>query len=279
MSWPAVYHGLPLAALPAKDRMARSLPAGKSRSRIWCWRAGLGPHAQMRQVRKPDLDPPARRNLRRGFSVDRRSARRTRAERRIQMRSRQQWRIACSTRNRVDASSCLAVNYNGVVRESAQPGARSGSQLTRAVFHQSWACLSSPGTSVPVALPGQQPQLRSWSVTDAGRDHSMTAVWGCISQPPDLLYWPEYKRGHMRFTLAIFCMFACGTSAMAQYGVSNARDGNGNLIRNTGMNPARGFSQGPANYLGPSNNLNGPITNAPGPTPPAKARTNSGAIR
>ena len=57
------------------------------------------------------------------------------------------------------------------------------------------------------------------------------------------------------------------------------QDGNGNLIRNTGMNPARGFSQGPANYLGPSNNLNGPITNAPGPTPPAKARTNSGAIR
>jgi hypothetical protein len=50
----------------------------------------------------------------------------------------------------------------------------------------------------------------------------------------------------MRFTLAIFCMFACGTSAMAQYGVSNARDGNGNLIRNTGMNPVRGFSQGPA---------------------------------
>jgi hypothetical protein len=83
----------------------------------------------------------------------------------------------------------------------------------------------------------------------------------------------------MRFTLAIFCMFACGTSAMAQYGVSNARDGNGNLIRNTGMNPARGFSQGPANYLGPASNLNGPITNAPGPTPRAKAGANNGAIR
>jgi hypothetical protein len=84
----------------------------------------------------------------------------------------------------------------------------------------------------------------------------------------------------MRFTLAIFCMFACCTSAMAQYGVSNARDGNGNLIRNTGMNPVRGFSQGPANYLGPSSNLNGPITTiAPGSTPPVKARTNSGAIR
>jgi hypothetical protein len=67
---------------------------------------------------------------------------------------------------------------------------------------------------------------------------------------------------------------------MAQYGVSNARDGNGNLIRNTGMNPVRGFSQGPANYLGPSSNLNGPITTiAPGSTPPVKPRTNSGAIR
>jgi len=74
----------------------------------------------------------------------------------------------------------------------------------------------------------------------------------------------------MRFTLAIFCMFACGTSAMAQYG---------NLIRNTGMNPARGFSQGPANYLGPPSNLNGPITNVPGPTPRVKPGTNNGAIR
>jgi len=77
----------------------------------------------------------------------------------------------------------------------------------------------------------------------------------------------------MRFTLAIFCMLACGTSAMAQYGVSTARDGNGNLVRNSGMNPVRGFSQGPANYLGPPTGLNGPITNAPSPTPPVNART------
>jgi hypothetical protein len=83
----------------------------------------------------------------------------------------------------------------------------------------------------------------------------------------------------MRFTLAIFCMFACGTSAMAQYGVSNARDGNGNLIRNTSMHPARGFSKGPANYLGPPSNLNGPITNVLGPTPRVKPGTNNGAIR
>ena len=81
----------------------------------------------------------------------------------------------------------------------------------------------------------------------------------------------------MRFTLAIFwaifCMFVCGTSALAQYGVSNARDGNGNLIRNTGMNPVRGSNQAPAN------NLNGPISNAPSPTPRVKAGTNNGAIR
>lgn len=66
----------------------------------------------------------------------------------------------------------------------------------------------------------------------------------------------------MKFTLAIFCMLACGTSALAQYGVSNARDGYGNLIRNTGMNSARSFDQTPVN------NLNGPIRNAPGQTPP-----------
>ena len=77
----------------------------------------------------------------------------------------------------------------------------------------------------------------------------------------------------MRFTLAIFCMFACGTSAMAQYGVSNARDGNGNLIRNTGMNPVRGSNQAPAN------NLNGPISNAPGPTPPVNSRSNQGTTK
>jgi hypothetical protein len=50
----------------------------------------------------------------------------------------------------------------------------------------------------------------------------------------------------MRFTLAIFCIFACGTSAVAQYGVSNARDIYGNLIRNTGMKSAKGLNQGPS---------------------------------
>jgi hypothetical protein len=54
-----------------------------------------------------------------------------------------------------------------------------------------------------------------------------------------------FMRGHMRFMLAIVCLFACVTSSQAQSGVSNVRDGNGNIVRDTGMNPAR--SQGSAN--------------------------------
>jgi hypothetical protein len=56
----------------------------------------------------------------------------------------------------------------------------------------------------------------------------------------------------MKLTLAIFCMLTFITTASAQYGVSNARDGNGNLIRDTGLNPARNFDQVPVNNL---NNL------------------------
>jgi hypothetical protein len=73
----------------------------------------------------------------------------------------------------------------------------------------------------------------------------------------------------MRFTLAIFCMLACATSALAQNGISNTRDGNGNLIRNTGT--VRGVNQGPIN--------NGPINSAPAQPPPTNSRMNSGAIR
>ena len=72
-----------------------------------------------------------------------------------------------------------------------------------------------------------------------------------------------------RFTLAIVCMFACGASALAQNGISNARDANGNLIRSTGMNPVRSFGQ-------PSvNNLNGPIKSPPVQAPPINSRSNS----
>ncbi|WP_156438650.1 hypothetical protein [Bradyrhizobium valentinum] len=68
----------------------------------------------------------------------------------------------------------------------------------------------------------------------------------------------------MKITLAVLCLVACSSSALAQYGVSNARDGNGNLIRNSGMNPGRNWDRAPVN------NLNGPIrqtiTPAPNPT-------------
>jgi hypothetical protein len=75
----------------------------------------------------------------------------------------------------------------------------------------------------------------------------------------------------MRFTLAIFCMFACGTSAFAQSGVSNTRDAYGNLIRDAGMNPGRGTNQGPVN--------NGPINNAPAQPPTTNSRMNRGTSR
>jgi hypothetical protein len=66
-------------------------------------------------------------------------------------------------------------------------------------------------------------------------------------------------------------MLACATSALAQYGISNARDGNGNLIRSTGTNPVRGINQGPIN--------NGPINSAPAQPPTTNSRMNGGAIR
>ena len=75
----------------------------------------------------------------------------------------------------------------------------------------------------------------------------------------------------MRFALAIFCMLTCATSALAQYGISNARDGNGNLIRNTGTTPVRGINQGPIN--------NGAINSVPAQPPTTNSHMNSGAIR
>ena len=75
----------------------------------------------------------------------------------------------------------------------------------------------------------------------------------------------------MRFVLAIFCVFACATSVLAQYGISNARDDNGNLIRNTGTTPVRGINQGPIN--------NGAINSVPAQPPTTNSHMNSGAIR
>jgi hypothetical protein len=75
----------------------------------------------------------------------------------------------------------------------------------------------------------------------------------------------------MRFTLAFFCICACAASALAQNGITNTRDGYGNLVRNTGMNPVRGSNQAPGN------NPNGAITSTLGPTTPVNSRLNNGA--
>jgi hypothetical protein len=71
----------------------------------------------------------------------------------------------------------------------------------------------------------------------------------------------------MKFTLAIFCVLTCVTTASAQYGVSNARDGNGNLIRSSGMNSTRSFDQAPVNNLNNSRPL-------PTPGPVQKPKLN-----
>jgi hypothetical protein len=65
-------------------------------------------------------------------------------------------------------------------------------------------------------------------------------------------------------------MLACGGPALAQYGVSNARDGNGNLVRNNnnGTNSGRVINQGPIN--------NGPISTAPAQPPTTNSRINTG---
>ena len=72
----------------------------------------------------------------------------------------------------------------------------------------------------------------------------------------------------MRFTLAIVCMLACAASALAQNGITNTRDGSGNLVRNTGMNPVRGSNQAPGS------SPNGAITSTLGPTTPINSRSN-----
>ena len=69
----------------------------------------------------------------------------------------------------------------------------------------------------------------------------------------------------MRLPLAIFCIFLCGTSVQAQYGVSNVRDGNGNLTRNASA-AARG--------QGSDRNVNGPTMNVPAAAPPTNPRSN-----
>jgi hypothetical protein len=75
----------------------------------------------------------------------------------------------------------------------------------------------------------------------------------------------------MRLTLAMFCLLACGTSALAQSGVSNQRDMYGNNNRDTGTYPARGVNRGPIN--------NGPINDAPAQPSTSNSRTNRSTSR
>jgi hypothetical protein len=75
----------------------------------------------------------------------------------------------------------------------------------------------------------------------------------------------------VRFGLAISCLLACGSSAMAQSGVSNQRDAYGNLIRNTGGYSARGINQGPVNI--------GPIKNSSAQPPTTNVGAAKGAGR
>jgi hypothetical protein len=78
----------------------------------------------------------------------------------------------------------------------------------------------------------------------------------------------------MKVILAVFWLLACITAAAAQYGVSNARDGNGNLIRDNGMKPTRNFDQVPVNSSNGSNRaLPRPAaTGAPSATPSGGSR-------
>ncbi len=55
----------------------------------------------------------------------------------------------------------------------------------------------------------------------------------------------------IRAGIAMLCLLGCVSPASAQYGVSNARDGSGNLIRDTGVNSIRNLPQPPVNNRGP----------------------------
>jgi hypothetical protein len=79
-----------------------------------------------------------------------------------------------------------------------------------------------------------------------------------------VLYGRLNARLNMKFMAVVFFLGSV-TGAAAQYGVSNARDGNGNLIRDRGVNSPRTFDQPPVNNL---NNINNFVNrNAPAATP------------
>jgi len=65
----------------------------------------------------------------------------------------------------------------------------------------------------------------------------------------------------MKFMSVIFFLLGSVTGAVAQYGVSNARDGrdgSGNLIRDRGVSSTRTFDQSPVNNINNSVNRNAP---------------------
>jgi len=76
----------------------------------------------------------------------------------------------------------------------------------------------------------------------------------------------------MKVTLALLCM-ACAAPAWAQNGITNTRDGSGNLVRNTGLNPVRGGS--PAT----GNNPNTTIKSTLGPTTPINSSSNKTKVK
>ena len=83
---------------------------------------------------------------------------------------------------------------------------------------------------------------------------------------------PEIKRELlMRLRLALLGLIAFSNSALAQYGVSNQRNAQGNLVRDRGVYSPTGINQGPVN--------NGPIKDRPAQPPTANAGTNKGANR
>jgi hypothetical protein len=92
--------------------------------------------------------------------------------------------------------------------------------------------------------------------------------------PGIMVYGSCYEtqaRNSVRFGLAMFCLLACGSSAVAQSGVSNQRDAYGNLLRNTGRYSVKVINQGPVN--------NGPIKNSSAQPPTTNVDAAKGAGR
>jgi hypothetical protein len=75
----------------------------------------------------------------------------------------------------------------------------------------------------------------------------------------------------MRLRLALLGLIAFSNSALAQYGVSNQRNAQGNLVRDSGVYSPTGINQGPVN--------NGPIKDGPAHPPTTNVGTNKGANR